>query len=304
MSNGKDDEVLQEYLRGDSGLSRRYQAGTRQEPPEYLDNSILNAARAAISKQTKRIWYVPVSIAAVMVLGVSLLFRIYEAQGPQLTSEPEIDSLMKNKTGREVIKEYQRNGSESLPAVPAADSYRAVPDGNQKPSPVLQREIREDVPSDERIILKKQEAVEIQQPAAGAISMPAASKELPDGRTESIIQLQDKPVVDESVKQEAPALDTIMPAEPGISSGFATDLDEQQASNRPKARMKEPFGADNVPLPAEEWLVEISNQWKAGKKEDAITGLQQFLEIYPDYSKEELLGLLPEDFAIEDVMGD
>lgn len=61
----------------DAGVSKRYRALGREEPPPELDAAILAASRRRHSR-----WAVPVSIAAVVVLavGVTLRVQIEESQ--------------------------------------------------------------------------------------------------------------------------------------------------------------------------------------------------------------------------------
>ncbi|MDX1434627.1 MAG: hypothetical protein R3286_19455, partial [Gammaproteobacteria bacterium] len=80
MSTGPDDrDELERYLEGDSELSRAYRAGAAEEPPAHLDRGIrLAAARRARAARPahgpfSRSWVVPASLAAVLVLSVSVV---------------------------------------------------------------------------------------------------------------------------------------------------------------------------------------------------------------------------------------
>jgi hypothetical protein len=70
----------------DDGISRRYRELAREEPPAALDASILAAARAARPSRFAR-WAGPVSLAAVLVLGVGVSVRMQ-------TEEPGIETQM------------------------------------------------------------------------------------------------------------------------------------------------------------------------------------------------------------------
>ena len=66
-----------------SGLSGRYRADATEEPPEYLDAAILAAARRGVAhSRFARNWHLPASIAAVLVIGVSLAFMTSEIEDP------------------------------------------------------------------------------------------------------------------------------------------------------------------------------------------------------------------------------
>jgi len=88
----------------DLKLTRLYQAASGEEPPAALDTAILSAARRAVHARpqaagsagempvpivrAKRNWYVPVSIAAVLVLSVSLATLVHEEKGDELAQSP------------------------------------------------------------------------------------------------------------------------------------------------------------------------------------------------------------------------
>lgn len=297
MINEKDEKDFQEYLRGDSELSHGYKTAKQQEPPEYLDKRILQAAGSGIVKQKKRSWYVPVSVAAVMVIGVSLLFRIHEEQWLQSFSKPEINGLSNNETARDISERRSQPGSGSLPAAPATDTYRAPGDSGKAPQ---LREIPEDSAVSKRILKQEQDSKGAQHPLGETMSLPERNNLIQDS-TESITEMQDKAVADESIGKEKPAADKDLTAESGVLSSDESHSEEQSASSPASMKMIEPSAVSGTPLPAEEWLDEISNQWNAGNKEKAIANLQRFLKSYPEYSKLELLQYLPNDFDLSDV---
>ncbi len=73
----------------DPGLGRVYGAAPRDEPPARLDAAILAAARREVGARPRpvsalRAWRVPVSIAAVVVLSVSLATLVREDGGDEL----------------------------------------------------------------------------------------------------------------------------------------------------------------------------------------------------------------------------
>ena len=81
----QDDGELQAYLRGDSALSKAYRALTREEPSTRLDRVILAKARRASPRPGAHHpfashWMVPVSLAAVLLIGIGLVSLIpYES---------------------------------------------------------------------------------------------------------------------------------------------------------------------------------------------------------------------------------
>jgi len=102
MSGPNDkDRSLDEYLRGDSPVSRAYREEAQELPPAHLDARILaEASRAGAAP--KRVakspfssnWMVPASLAAVLVLAVSVvaLLQVEPARfdyAPEYTAEPK-----------------------------------------------------------------------------------------------------------------------------------------------------------------------------------------------------------------------
>src|SRR6266850_2081567 len=75
-----EDQELEE-LRSD--LSGRYRAGSTEEPRAHLDAAIFAAARREVARSRfTRNWHLPASIAAVLVIGVSLALMTSEIGDP------------------------------------------------------------------------------------------------------------------------------------------------------------------------------------------------------------------------------
>jgi hypothetical protein len=72
----------------DDEMSRRYRELPREEPPAALDASILAAARNAVRPRARNRWLGPVSIAAVLVLGIGVSLRMQLEQPDVETAAP------------------------------------------------------------------------------------------------------------------------------------------------------------------------------------------------------------------------
>ena len=77
----KDDQELKDYLEGKDRISDEYRQSATEQPPGHIDAAILAASRRGVSAgprplSTYRSWHVPLSIAAVVVLSVLLVFNI------------------------------------------------------------------------------------------------------------------------------------------------------------------------------------------------------------------------------------
>ncbi len=89
----RDDEMLKEYLEGDSELSRLYRRDADEQPDAALDAHICAQAHRAVAAKRGRVhspfarhWMVPTSLAAVLVLSVSVVLMV-----PDATREPPLE---------------------------------------------------------------------------------------------------------------------------------------------------------------------------------------------------------------------
>ncbi len=78
----------------DAGLAALYRAAAREEPPSALDDAIRAAARRSVSSRPQRVsspfirsWRVPLSVAAVMLLTVSLV-TVMREEAPEVMLPP------------------------------------------------------------------------------------------------------------------------------------------------------------------------------------------------------------------------
>lgn len=91
MTEPRDTE-LQDYLGGQSELSRRYRQLPAELPPSALDEKIRAAARAPLVPRRPR-WILPLSTAAVVMLSVGVLLRMQQAGiTPVMPDEQLMDS--------------------------------------------------------------------------------------------------------------------------------------------------------------------------------------------------------------------
>lgn len=76
-----DDRELEQYLQGDSPLSRRYREASRESAPPELDETILAQARREVRLRPLGInrWLTPVALAASVLLGINLGWNVYKA---------------------------------------------------------------------------------------------------------------------------------------------------------------------------------------------------------------------------------
>lgn len=76
-------------------LGARYRELAREEPPAHLDAAILAASRRAVgARPGAQRWFVPVSLAAVLVLGIGVALRMQVEQPGIETSAPQSEYTM------------------------------------------------------------------------------------------------------------------------------------------------------------------------------------------------------------------
>jgi hypothetical protein len=129
---------LERYLQGGSGLSKLYKDTATEQPPPELDAAILARARNEAIRPPRRglgpftrSWFIPASVAAVLVLAVGLITFMYE-QG-EAPFAPEALPPMEKKAPAAQIEEMDR----LLRDAPAQDEEGALRETTpaQEPSP-------------------------------------------------------------------------------------------------------------------------------------------------------------------------
>ena len=120
----------------DPKVSQRYRELGAQEPPRALDDAILAAARRSARPWTQR-WAVPLSLAAVIVLSVTVTLRIQHEQpgievpvpqaAPARTVEPAAEPSTPVAQTHEVKIPRRKAAEQPAPAVAAAPADPAPP---------------------------------------------------------------------------------------------------------------------------------------------------------------------------------
>lgn len=150
MSNSHDnDKVLDEYLSGDSEISRRYRAESKEQTPEHLKNATKAAVEALIDAdiekatyKSRKEWYVPLSLAAVLVISISVVFNVYKSTEKELV----IPSQSLESYTEEVLA---RPGGqiEPLPEIKPYEAYKykSAAEDKRDPFQMVDQKIEPDV---------------------------------------------------------------------------------------------------------------------------------------------------------------
>jgi len=126
MNEPQDDRELEEYLSGQSPLSRRYRELGNEQPPPELDAKILGAARAEsrvvpLRRRLQR-WAPAIAVAATLLICLSLVIEIAlppaelppdsvpTAIGPMVPEPPAGDEFANYRTGQPAARERTAAG--------------------------------------------------------------------------------------------------------------------------------------------------------------------------------------------------
>ncbi len=249
----RDQELLREYLKGDSELSRLYQRNSDNQPGSQIDARILAAARRAVAPKRRvaqspfaRHWAVPTSLAAVLALSVSVVLLM-----PEPALDPSID--------------------DDRAAQPAR-----VPGVVSAPQPT------------EPAVRRREAASETEQQAVdGGRAFDSLRREAP-----AMDKRADQPVGSSGEKREvvAPARKSSAggdakprPAAPAASVAEKAASGAASRSLSESAPETDAMPADAVRTDPAAWLRFIESQLTEHNREAAKDNLRAFLVRYPDY---------------------
>jgi len=300
--NGRNRGGLNGYAERDPGIERLYREAAGETPPAHLDAAILAAARREAGARPRSIgpklrrWHVPVSIAAVLVVTVSLVVLMREER-PMLMMRDEGTLL---KLERETLEEGRRR-IEEADAPPGQATHAEAQQGSRQPPAAApespRRESRDDT-----------------KPSAGMgkpadeprlrMSRPAS---VPDESTLARMERAGKPMsppvqtlppgVDEERAASAKA-DTVAAGK--VAASPATPSEPQAARSTADAPPAKPVAGGPMPRyveqarppvwrgfekePPEKWLAHIEELRKQGRVAEAEEMLSEFKRRFPAHS--------------------
>lgn len=271
--NGRNMGGLNGDAERDPGIERLYREAAGETPPAHLDAAILAAARREAGARPRSIgpklrrWHVPVSIAAVLVVTVSLVVLMREER-PMLMMRDEGTLL---KLERETLEEGRRR-IEEADAPPGQATHAEAQQGSRQPPAAApespRRESRDDT-----------------KPSAGM------------GKPMSRPEQAPPPGVAEERMASAKA-DTVAAGK--VAASPATPSKPQAARSTADAPPAKPFAGGPMPryveqarppvwrgfekeLP-EKWLAHIEELRKQGRVAEAEEMLSEFKRRFPAHS--------------------
>lgn len=204
-----EDRELDDYLRGTSRLSAAYRASRGEEPPADVDEVLLERSRRELRLGPKvawspftRSWSVPLALATVLVVSVSVTLVMYQETGEPLPvpAQPAAE--------RPVAPEV--SARERAAPAPAAKPAPAPAIG---PAPVTRDQAPVPQPREEQRIGLEREQRGLATPPAGEAA-PAGREVMPAAPAP-----QAAPLVPRSEEKLAPALRTKREAVPDADLG-------------------------------------------------------------------------------------
>lgn len=291
------DPVFEEYLKGETELSSRYRAAATQTPPATLDSAILTAAHREVKSKSKPFfssWRLPLSIAAVIILGVGL--AIFARHDPGFLSNGLDFGVAQNETLRSVV----RGQFDKLADEPLQDRTKngIAEEPNQRSTAPANKSPFSDTTSGDLVVMNERDATGQNK---GLINGTAYPKAPPTVRR---MENRAAPAPTIAVKSKKSRTLSSPPfgnpikepelAEANLQSEEKTSLRQSKPSLgglTPKnTRLKSSLNADRQ-------IEKIRKLWRNGDKEKAKKQLIAYLKAKPDYDIENLKQKLDSDFV-------
>lgn len=265
----RDDELLKEYLEGDSALSRLYRRSTHEQPGAQLDARILGEARRAVTRKARgahspfaRHWMIPTSLAAVFVLSLGVVLLMPDpAGGPGI----EVDE--------------------------AASSAPARPRAGDAPGPaadIEQERVPATLPVPAESGMRREQASGVEDSASGGRASAIAPLPSPAGK-----QRADEASRTTGAKRKAQATqrEHIGAGDPQsltAPASAASVADEAAApapaeSAQAPARALRSMATKSIQDDPQAWLRFIDVLLNAGNRAGAMSNLRAFRARYPDF---------------------
>ncbi|MGH8703625.1 MAG: hypothetical protein ACREVR_20930 [Burkholderiales bacterium] len=274
----------------DPRLDRLYRAAASEAPPARFDTAILAAARGEVGARprtlaaTLRSWHVPASIAAVVVVTVSLVILVQEEGGEQ-TAQAPLPAL--------VLRAEQSAARGTQPApVEEAPKETAQP---QAATPAPQRRLSRDDATAPAAVGRRADSAQPEPgpPAASGV----ASVAMPESGAEALPQtfLAAPRMAGEraaSPPADAAAAGRMAGAPAAASEPLVARSAPDATQAKPLARVlaAKPSGQDRQPVwqgfekePPEKWLARIEELKRQGRAAEAEEMQSEFKRRFPEH---------------------
>lgn len=250
----------------DATLAVAYRAGANEEPPVQLDAAIRAAARREAGAGPQRVsrlraWRVPLSLAAVVVLSVTVVLMVREEGGDRLEPAPPRVAVAPPPVMEQAAPQVLPQPVPAVPATPPLQQRRAEPPASGAPAGPAPQPLAKAAPEAE------------QQALAGAASATAREDVAASPRHEA-----------------APPAEAPRPLLRSAPATMAADAGSAPAARKaaPAVAMSAPAPAthalwqDLLTEPAEKWIQRIVEWRRAGRSADADALAAEFRRRFPD----------------------
>jgi hypothetical protein len=261
-------------------VSEHYRAAGQEEPPPRLDAAVRMAARREVAQppRPRRNWQVPASIAAVLVLGVSVILVVRE-------KEPPLPSMERPSTDETRL-------AKSAPPRLAMKPQAGEPQARERRDLQRERPSRERSARPERDASSADELGPLPEKARGNVAVPERDASQANAPSSAAAPAQ-APAAPPALEQKQAQMADARASSKKKDEGFAAPGSPAQSSPRAEqeARVKDAPAAR-----AEDWLRSIDALLAKGEDAQARTQLLDFRKQYPRYPlSPRLQALLPQD---------
>lgn len=272
-------DSFDEYLMGNSDLSRQYRDAGREEPPLHLDSQILIEARRAVApKRRVRLllperWMLPLATAATLLLAVGVI-SVMSPWDKRITIPLEPAPQSATESARTVPESGADNETHSA-------TFRQEPEslGLESPPTKSSKEAREATTLEEVPSMMDAPAAPGEDKQDSGSLRQGKTGEL---RSRSKLESRDALSSDEAPSQDDALLESEL-QEGGAD--FRIDLRQYQGAEPPDA----PSDVDALGHSAldfetpEDWLAFIADLRRQGRHEQADASLSEFRKRFPDH---------------------
>lgn len=278
----------------DPRVSGAYQGLGKENPPQAIDAAILAASRRAVRARPQgtsaraRRWAIPLSIAAVVVLTMSLALRV-QLERPDLESALPVadDKDAPSAAAVESKAEMRSSAKQNRPADVGAKAKPTAKSAAALESAASVRGAGEREQS--------APAVEAMRTPPARMEAPPAAKRAPAPAARGFVQAPPAPASSPAEPAAAARLGAAgapSAARPDAATGLARQAPAEADSNAGRAASRMAV-EDRVPPLAENagkldespraWLERIAKLRRDGRTKDADESLAAFRRRYPDY---------------------
>lgn len=279
-----DDTLLEDYLAGDSPISKQYANDHELNIPESMDDAILSAARFSVrakSQPLQRIksminrWQVPLSIAAVTLVSMSLVLTMYDEYGQGYLDAPVSESV-------DTDKVEAKSKQESNP-VQQVDEFAVSSDILMEEETVLSTPAQQEETESDSMAIDSQSL----EPSA-ASPAPVISE-----RDQTMVRQQQMEALQKDVEELKRTQSELLEERAALKQSI-NDIESKTSQLKNKLDDSKQPELTDTSIANE--LLDIIQLWQQDENDKAIDMLNDYREQHPEISDEQLQKMLPDDF--------